>query len=120
MTYLFISGPSENYVHLTVFEKNRSWCVVNNPVNPLNIAPDSGVDTRVVLISTANTPGDNALKVAIADKGAPGVALWSTTTNQDCFLIIEHFTFTLKWKMLNIIKMTLKLYVNHHWLKYIL
>lgn len=54
-----------------------SWrVIVNNPVDPFDVLPHFGVDAGVVWVSAADAPGHNTLKVIIADKRTPGVALW--------------------------------------------
>lgn len=61
---------------------DRSWCVIfDNPFNPVDVVPHFGVDSREVWVSAADTPGDDALEVAIADEGTTRVALWINGTN---------------------------------------
>lgn len=58
-----------------------SWCVfADNPVDPFDIVPDFGVDSREVWVSTTDSPGNNALKVTIADEGTTGITLWIKRT----------------------------------------
>lgn len=60
-----------------------SWgVIVDNPVDPVTVVPHFGVDSREVWVSATDTPGDNALEEAIADKGTTGVTLWITKRNQ--------------------------------------
>lgn len=45
-----------------------SWCVfIDYPVDPFDVVPDFGVDSREVWMCTADSPGDDALKFAVAD-----------------------------------------------------
>lgn len=58
-----------------------SWCVfADNPVDPFDIVPDFGVDSREVWVGTTDSPGNNALKVTIADEGTTGITLWIKRT----------------------------------------
>lgn len=60
-----------------------SWCIsFNNPINPADVVPHFGVDSREVWVGAADTPGDNALKVPVADKGTTWVTLQITKTNE--------------------------------------
>lgn len=62
---------------------NCLWCVsVDNPFHPLNIVSHFGVDPREVWVCTADTPGDNAFKEAVADEGPTRITLWITKSNQ--------------------------------------
>lgn len=55
-----------------------SRCVfTDDPVDPFDIVPDFGVDSREVWVGTADSPGNNALKLPIADEGATGITLWA-------------------------------------------
>lgn len=59
-----------------------SWRVlVDDPLDPVYIVPDFGVDSREVWLGTTDSPGNNALKVAIADEGTSGITLRITRTN---------------------------------------
>lgn len=44
-------------------------------LNPAHVVADLGVHARLALQGTAVAPGDNALKLAVADHGAAGVTL---------------------------------------------
>lgn len=71
-----INGP--------VFQSNYSGScclIIDNPVDPFDVVPHFGVDSREVWVCTADTPGYNALKVAIADKWTTGVTLWINRTH---------------------------------------
>lgn len=46
-------------------------------LNPVHEVADLGVDTRLVLLGTAITPGDNSLKLSIADHRATRITLWT-------------------------------------------
>lgn len=59
-----------------------SWCVFgDNPVDPVYIVPDIGVDSREVCLGTTDSPGNNAFKFTIADERATGVTLWIKRTD---------------------------------------
>lgn len=61
-----------------------SWCVfADNPVDPLYIVPDSGVDSRKVRVGTTDSPGNNALKFTIADEWTAGITLWIRRTDKN-------------------------------------
>lgn len=45
---------------------DRVSVVLGDRVDPSEVVPDLGVDTRVVSIGTANAPGHDALKFTIA------------------------------------------------------
>lgn len=58
-----------------------SWCVfIDYPVDRFDVVPDFGVDSREVWVCTADSPGDDALKLAIANKRTTRVALWINRT----------------------------------------
>lgn len=48
---------------------------VHYPVHPAGVSPHFCVHSRVVGVSTADPPGDDAFKLAIADEGPTRVAL---------------------------------------------
>lgn len=52
-------------------------CLVGSDglLNPAHVVADLGVDTRLPFLSTANTPGDNALKLSVADHRPTRVTL---------------------------------------------
>lgn len=61
-----------------------SWIVMfNNPVDPGDVVPHFGVDSREVCVRATDTPGDDALELAIADKGTTRVTLWTKTRDDE-------------------------------------
>ena len=65
---------SKRMVHRAV---HMLTCLVgtNGLLNPAHVVADLGVDTRFAFLSTANTPGDNALELSVADHRATRVTL---------------------------------------------
>lgn len=56
----------------------KRWsCLVGGDglLNPAHVVADLGVDTRLVFLSAARAPGDNALELSTADHRATGVTL---------------------------------------------
>ena len=56
----------------------KRWsCLVGGDglLNPAHVVADLGVDTRLVFLSAAIAPGDNALELSTADHRATGVTL---------------------------------------------
>lgn len=52
-------------------EKTASLAVVlHDPLDPADVLPDLGVNTRKVGVGTADAPGHDALKVSITDQRA--------------------------------------------------
>ena len=49
--------------------------MLNDPVDPVEVVSDLGVDTRIISVCTADAPGHNALKLVVTDKWTPGIAL---------------------------------------------
>lgn len=68
-------------LELVVFKINENTgnclhVVISIPLDPVNVLPHFGVDTRIEWICTASTPGNDALKETIADQWTTRVALW--------------------------------------------
>ena len=52
---------------------------IDNPIDPIDVGRDFGIDTRVVRIGTTNAPWDDSLQVSIADQRTSRVSLWNKT-----------------------------------------
>lgn len=75
------------YIHWTIdmsllpvksCKKNKNSLAtlgVNDPVDPLDVVTNLGVDAREIWIGTTNAPGDDAFKVAVTYKRAARITL---------------------------------------------
>lgn len=61
--------------------------------DPAGIVADLGIDTRIIPLGTAVTPGHDTLKLVVAHHGATGVTLQSRSVSEKS-IIATKITFT--------------------------
>lgn len=60
-------------------------------MDPADVVPDFGVDSREVRVRTSDPPRHDALKAAVANQGPARVSLWRRVRShyEPCFLYIN-------------------------------